>query len=159
MEKLESYIKAKERTIKGDRIKRMSTEKLNERYVKEKLKEVWQDCMYLDEIVPIIRKMLSEAYIDGLEQYKFDLKMDVLTGKIAIPEELANDKDFESLLDMPTYKELHEESKQLKDKINKAIEYIKEKYLFDFKYDNEEIFEIITDDKATKELLEILGDE
>ena len=42
------------------------------------------------------------------------------------------------------------------DKINKAIEYIKEKYLFNFKYDNEEIFEIITDDKATRELLEIL---
>lgn len=42
------------------------------------------------------------------------------------------------------------------DRINKAIEYIKENYLFDFKYDNEEIFEIITDDKATRELLEIL---
>lgn len=97
----------------------MSEEKLNERYVKEKLKEVWQDCMYLDEIVPIIRKMLSEAYIDGLEQYKFDLKMDVLTGKIAIPEELANDKNFESLLDMPTYKELHKKNEFLMKRENK----------------------------------------
>lgn len=95
----------------------MSEEKLNERYVKEKLKVVWQDCMYLDEIVPIIRKMLSEAYINGLEQYKFDLKMDILTNKVAIPEELANDEDFESLLDMPTYKDLHEKNEYLKGKI------------------------------------------
>lgn len=97
----------------------MSEEKLNERYVKEKLKEVWQDCMYLDEIVPIIRKMLSEAYINGLEQYKFDLKMDILTNKVAIPEELANDKEFESLLDMPTYKDLHEKNKFLMKRENK----------------------------------------
>lgn len=97
----------------------MSEEKLNERYIKEKLQEVWQDCMYLDEIVPIIRKMLSEAYINGLEQYKYDLKMDISLDKIAIPEELANDKDFESLLDMPTYKDLHEKNEFLMKRENK----------------------------------------
>ncbi len=48
----------------------MSEEKLNEKYICEKtlLDEN-------DELVPIIRKMLSEAYINGLEQSRFDKRM------------------------------------------------------------------------------------
>ena len=95
----------------------MTEEQLNEEYIRDNIGGICQDCMYLDEIVPIIRRMLSEAYIKGLEQYKFDLKMDLLTEKVAIPEELANDKDFESLLDMPTYKDLH-------DRIRLAFKYM-----------------------------------
>lgn len=98
----------------------MTEEQLNEEYIRDNIGVICQDCMYLDEIVPIIRRMLSEAYRNGLEQYKFDLKMDVVTEKIAIPEELANDKDFESLLDMPSYRDLH-------DRIEKALDYM-EKY-------------------------------
>ena len=95
----------------------MSEEQLNEEYIRDNIGGICQDCMYLDEIVPIIRRMLSEAYIKGLEQYKFDLKMDLLTEKVAIPEELANDEQIMDLLEMPSYKELH-------DRIKLAFKYM-----------------------------------
>lgn len=53
----------------------MSEEKLNEQYIKDHIQGICQDCIYLDKIVPIIREMLSEAYINGLEQGKFDRQM------------------------------------------------------------------------------------
>ena len=53
----------------------MSEEKLNEQYIKDHIQGICQDCIYLDKIVPIIREMLSVAYIDGLEQGKFDRQM------------------------------------------------------------------------------------
>lgn len=95
----------------------MTEEQLNEEYIRDNIGGICQDCMYLDEIVPIIRKMLSEAYIKGLEQYKFDLKMDILTEKIAIPEQLANDEQIMDLLEMPSYRELH-------DRIRLAFKYM-----------------------------------
>ncbi len=54
----------------------MSEEKLNEKYICKKtlLDEN-------DELVPIIRKMLSEAYINGLEQGKFDNQMELINLK------------------------------------------------------------------------------
>lgn len=53
----------------------MSEEQLNEQYIRDNIQGICQDCVYLDKIVPIIRKMLSEAYINGLEQGKFDRRM------------------------------------------------------------------------------------
>ena len=53
----------------------MSEEKLNEQYIIDHIQGICQDCIYLDKIVPIIREMLSEAYINGLEQSRFDKQM------------------------------------------------------------------------------------
>lgn len=50
----------------------MSEEQLHEKLIKLELQNVCQDCIYLDKIAPIIRKMLSEEYKTGLEQSRFD---------------------------------------------------------------------------------------
>ncbi|HIU12307.1 MAG TPA: hypothetical protein IAB65_06370 [Candidatus Onthocola stercorigallinarum] len=81
----------------------MSEEKLNEQYIKDHIQGICQDCIYLDKIVPIIRETLSEAYINGLEQGKFDRQM----------LELAVQK----------YKEILEENQKYKELIDKAIKY------------------------------------
>jgi hypothetical protein len=56
----------------------MSEEELNNKFIREKLKGICQDCIYLDKIVPIIREMISDQYIKGLEQGHFDNKMDLI---------------------------------------------------------------------------------
>ena len=127
----------------------MSEEKLNEEYIRDNIGGICQDCVYLDKIVPIIRRMLSESYIKGLEQYKFDLKMDMVIDKVAIPEELAKDADFESLLDMPSYEELH-------NRIKMALEYIEVKGEHT-DYSCEPIYYL--DEEQEEELLEILKGE
>lgn len=53
----------------------MSEKELNEQYIRSNIQGICQDCIYLDKIVPIIREMLSKAYIDGLEQSRFDKRM------------------------------------------------------------------------------------
>lgn len=53
----------------------MTEEQLNENLIKFELQGICQDCIYLDKIVPIIRKMLSEEYKTGLEQSRFDKNM------------------------------------------------------------------------------------
>ena len=53
----------------------MTEEQLNENLIKLELQGICQDCIYLDKIVPIIRKMLSEEYKTGLEQSRFDKNM------------------------------------------------------------------------------------
>ena len=53
----------------------MSEEELNEQYIRNKIGGICQDCMWLDKTIPMIREMLSKAYIDGLEQSRFDKKM------------------------------------------------------------------------------------
>ena len=53
----------------------MTEEQLNENLIKSELQCICQDCIYLDKIVPIIRKMLSEEYKTGLEQSRFDKNM------------------------------------------------------------------------------------
>lgn len=55
----------------------MSEKELNEQYIKNKIQGICQDCMWFDKTIPIINKMLSEAYISGFEQGKFDNKMDL----------------------------------------------------------------------------------
>ena len=126
----------------------MTEEQLNEEYIRDNIGGICQDCMYLDEIVPIIRRMLSEAYIKGLEQYKFDLKMDMVIDKVAIPEELAKDADFENLLDMPSYEELH-------NRIKMALEYINDNVAV-YAFNNKDLPHWEFNDDDMKELLEIL---
>lgn len=53
----------------------MTVEQLNENIIKFELQGICQDCIYLDKIVPIIRKMISEEYKTGLEQSRFDKNM------------------------------------------------------------------------------------
>ena len=60
-------------------------------------------------------------------------------------------------------KELEQENLQLKKRlqqkeviINKIEDYIIKNNLFNYKYDEEELYEIVTDDKARTDLLEIL---
>lgn len=83
-------------------------------------------------------------------------------GRIVIPKEwrkeigLENGKEAEVELQDNKIVITNPNKTDYKTRCEKAIEYIKENYLFDFKYDNEEIFEIVSDDKATKDLLEIL---
>ncbi len=50
----------------------MTEAQLNENIIKNKIKGLCQDCIYLDKIVPIINQMLNEEYVKGLEQGKFD---------------------------------------------------------------------------------------
>lgn len=54
----------------------MTEEELNEMFIRDKLHGVCQDCLYLETVVPIIRKMIKNAYVDGLEQGKFDSAME-----------------------------------------------------------------------------------
>lgn len=56
----------------------MTEQELNEKYIRNKIKGICQDCMYLDKIVPIISGMLSEEYRNGLKQGWFDGQMDLL---------------------------------------------------------------------------------
>lgn len=58
---------------------------------------------------------------------------------------------------------LEEENKQLKEKlqqkediIDKIEDYLIKNNLFSYKYDEEELYEIVTDDKARTDLLKIL---
>ena len=55
--------------------------------------------------------------------------------------------------------QLEKENQELKDRINKAIEYINNNQLFEFKYDEEELFEYITDLKVKEELRKILKED
>ena len=52
--------------------------------------------------------------------------------------------------------EIQRVNKQLKEVIEEVREYIEENRLYNYEYDEEELFEIITDKKARKELLQIL---
>ena len=54
----------------------MTEEELNESIIKDKIKGICQDCIYLDKIVPIINQMLKEEYIKGLEQGKLDKELE-----------------------------------------------------------------------------------
>lgn len=56
----------------------MSERELNEKYIRDNIKGICQDCMYLDKIVPIINNMLSEEYKNGLHQGWFDKQMDIV---------------------------------------------------------------------------------
>lgn len=65
-----------------------------------------------------------------------------------LKEELGNDfDDF-----------MYKSNIELLNKIDKAIEYIKNNHLYEYISDKEELFKIVSDSKPTNELLEILGD-
>lgn len=64
------------------------------------------------------------------------------------------DKEFVDMTHRNT--ELLEENKKLKEVIDKTKNYIKNNKLYSYIYDEEELFEIITDEVAKEKLLDIL---
>ena len=54
------------------------------------------------------------------------------------------------------FQRLQQENQQLKSVIKEIREYINKNKLYNFKYDEEELFEIITDEVAKKDLLQII---
>lgn len=94
----------------------MTEDKLNEKYIKNNIKGVCQDCMYLEMISPIIRKLISEAYVNGLDQKEFDVNMDLLEQDIKLKLEL---EKANAVID--SHNELID---KLQGKINEAINYI-----------------------------------
>ena len=75
--------------------------------------------------------------------------------------DLVEYKDYKELEEeLDKYKSLYENEKDhtdtLKRIIKKIEEYIEENNLFCYKYDEEELFEIITDKEAKKYLLDLL---
>ena len=83
----------------------MSEDKINENRIKDKIRNICQNCICLDKIVPIINEMLKEAYKEGLEQGKFDKKMEneellhLVTNKVML------DYDYDSILKKQLEKE------------------------------------------------------
>ena len=55
--------------------------------------------------------------------------------------------------------DIEKENKELQDRIDKAVKYLLKNKLYNFKYDEEELFEITTDKKAKDDLLNILQGE
>ena len=84
----------------------MKEEKLNEKLIRFEIQGICQDCIYLDKVVPIIRKMLSEEYKTGLEQAKFDKNM--------LEQELQQ------------YKSLYENEKDKNDTLVRIVKKIEE---------------------------------
>ena len=54
------------------------------------------------------------------------------------------------------FQRLQQENQRLKSVIKEIREYINKNKLYNFKYDEEELFEIITDEVAKKDLLQII---
>jgi hypothetical protein len=51
---------------------------------------------------------------------------------------------------------LQQENKKLKNKFDKVVDYIENNKLYNYVYDDEELFEVISDKKAKKDLLQAL---
>jgi len=108
----------------------MSEKELNEQYIKNKIQGICQDCMWFDKTIPIINKMLSEAYISGFEQGKFDLKMDLQQKVEQLEKENIKQKEIiESLTTMTVCGDKKQikntaqyKLEQLENIINEAIE-------------------------------------
>lgn len=95
----------------------MTERELNERYIRDNIEGICQDCIYLEKIVPIIRKITSEYYRDGLHQGWFDKEMDrfELQQKVVLLNE-TNSENYNK------YCELLKENQKLKEQLNKNAE-------------------------------------
>lgn len=78
----------------------MSEKELNEKYIRNKISGICQDCIYLDKIVPIINEMLSEQYIEGLKQGHFDNQINLIILEHKINKAIAQ---CESVIGNPEY--------------------------------------------------------
>ena len=81
-------------------------------------------------------------------------------GSINVDDLISNIKEFRKI---PIFdnllkenKKLKEQLKQKQDIINKVEDYIIKNNLFKYKYDEEELYEIVSDDKARTDLLHII---
>lgn len=127
---------------------KMSEKELNEQYIRNKIGGICQDCMWLDKIVPIIREMLSEAYIDGLEQSRFDKKM----------LEIENDKLKEQVQDLKAdYGTIAQIERDLyKEVIEGVRECIKKHIRPEYRNGRDNEFYLELNQKELNELLQIL---
>lgn len=131
----------------------MTEEQLN----KEQLRRDLKGFSYSNELLDKILELLSEQYINGLEQSRFDKRMleyenqelkkqlqelekenlilreIVMIKKMAIPYKEINDKSLYDLYDMPSYIDLVEEDRKYKEVIDKLNKYMYSDYLINSK--------------------------
>lgn len=131
----------------------MTEEQLNKEWLRKELKRFSCSNELLDKIL----ELLSEQYINGLEQSRFDKRMleyenqelkkqlqelekenlilreIVMIKKMAIPYEEIKDKSLYDLYDMPSYIDLVEEDRKYKEVIDKLNKYMYSDYLINSK--------------------------
>lgn len=90
----------------------MSEEQLNNQYIANKTGLIEND-----ELIPIIRKMLSEAYINGLRQKEFELNMELLEENMKLKKRIDNIKShYETEIESNKY--INDEYKRLKKQLD-----------------------------------------
>lgn len=131
----------------------MTEEQLNKEWLRKELKGF----SYSNELLDKILELLSNQYINGLEQSRFDKRMleyenqelkkqleelekenlilreIVMIKKMAIPYKEINDKSLYDLYDMPSYIDLVEEDRKYKEVIDKLNKYMYSDYLINSK--------------------------
>ena len=131
----------------------MTEEQLNKEWLRKELKGF----SYSNELLDKILELLSNQYINGLEQSRFDKRMleyenqelkkqlqelekenlilreIVMIKKMAIPHEKIKDKSLYDLYDMPSYIDLVEEDRKYKEVIDKLNKYMYSDYLINSK--------------------------
>ena len=131
----------------------MTEEQLNKEWLRKELKGF----SYSNELLDKILELLSNQYINGLEQSRFDKRMleyenqelkkqleelekenlilreIVMIKKMAIPYEEIKDKSLYDLYDMPSYIDLVEEDRKYKEVIDKLNKYMYSDYLINSK--------------------------
>lgn len=131
----------------------MTEEQLNKEWLRKELKGFSYSNKLLDKIL----ELLSNQYINGLEQSRFDKRMlefenqelkkqleelekenlilreIVMIKKMAIPYEEIKDKSLYDLYDMPSYIDLVEEDRKYKEVIDKLNKYMYSDYLINSK--------------------------
>ena len=108
----------------------MTEEQLN----KEQLRRDLKGFSYSNELLDKILELLSNQYINGLEQSRFDKRMlefenqelkRELNEKITSEMKLKDDLDKQRKEYQETYKDVHEEIKEYKNQQKEFIEYLK----------------------------------
>ena len=103
----------------------MKEEKLNEKLIRFEIQGICQDCIYLDKVVPIIRKRLSEACINGLEQSRFDKRMLELENQQLIREIQIKDKYLDLIVVIGYDYDGFNEVESLKGLIDELVRFAK----------------------------------
>lgn len=109
----------------------MTEEQLNKEWLRKKLKGFSYSKEFLDKIL----ELLSEQYINGLEQSRFDKRMlefenqelkRELNEKITSEMKLKDDLDKQRKEYQETYKDVREEIKEYKNQQKEFIEYLED---------------------------------
>lgn len=103
----------------------MTEKEIKENMIRISLQGICQDCIYLDKVVPIIRKRLSEAYINGLEQSRFDKRMLELENQQLIREIQIKDKYLDLIVVIGYDYDGFNEAESLKGLIDELVRFAK----------------------------------